>query len=73
MVENVAEHQQEDRADEVDHANRNVERISLLVHVGRKDADSDQEYGLDDDERNSLCDAAALCQSDEHAFDQNVD
>ena len=50
LIEDVREYQQEDGADEVNDRDGDVERVGLLVHVGRHDADSDQEDSLDNDE-----------------------
>ena len=52
LTEDIGEDEQEDGAQKVDHADGNVERVGLLVHVWAKHADSDQHapigpyYGL---------------------------
>lgn len=72
LVENRGENQQENRVDEVDGCNGDVESVGLLVHPWPENADTNQEAGLDDNQCNSLGDAATLAESDEQSFDQNV-
>ena len=72
MIKDRGENQQEYRVDEVDGCYGDVEGVGLLVHPWPKNADANQEAGLDDDQCNGLGNAAVLAKSDEQCFDQNI-
>lgn len=72
LVENRGENQQENRVNEVNSCNRDVESVGLLVHPWPENADTNQEAGLDDNQCNSLGDAAILAKSNEQSLDQYI-
>jgi hypothetical protein len=73
LVEDLSEDEQENCVQEVDHSDRNVEGVHLLVHVGAHDAHADQEQSFDDEESHSLDNASFLAETDEHSLDEEVD
>jgi hypothetical protein len=72
LAEDLGEHQQEERAEEVDSSNGDVETVGLLVHPWAENRDTNEKTELDQDKSDSLGLAAALSETDEHGLDEQV-
>jgi len=72
LVKHFGENEQEDGVQQVDHGNRNVESVHLLVHVRAHDTNADQEQCFNDEKSNGLNDASFLTKTDKHSLHQEV-
>jgi len=72
LIEDCREHKQEDDIKEIDCRNGDIEGVGLLVHPRSKNANSNEEASLDDDQSNGLSCAAALSKGDEQGLDKDV-
>ena len=72
LVEYTCEHQEEYNINEVDHSDCNVEGVSLFVHPGSKNANSDEEDGFGYHQSNSLRNRSVLSKSDKHSFYEDI-
>lgn len=72
LTKGVGEDQQEDSVEEVDSCDRDVECVSLLVHPGSDDADTDEPECFDDEKTNCLSDRGTLGEGNEDGFANDV-
>jgi hypothetical protein len=73
LVENLRKHQEKDRADKIDHADRDIEAVRLLVHIRPHNTNANQVNRLNNYECNSLKDSVILSQSNEETLDEDID
>jgi hypothetical protein len=71
-VENSREEEEKENVEQIDRSNRNIESISLLIHVWFHNTNGDEERSFNDDQSNSLEDGTLLSKSNEKTLDEKI-